>query len=161
MCDYIQKLPALSHQHIHTRIPASRLSGSSDTSNYSTTSYAAILVSPGMFQHFQTFLLYVTISTIILLSYKIFFFFKCWTELANVIKKRLKFYWCFFSACGKLKEDGATAILDLTWSGWYKGKQLAISAGLPYLRVDTTIRPFVRCLNDFLMFRNGKSRVKT
>ncbi|KAL0280963.1 UNVERIFIED_CONTAM: hypothetical protein PYX00_002104 [Menopon gallinae] len=60
----------------------------------------------------------------------------------------------FNAACGKLKQ-GVTAILDLTWSGWFRGKELAQSVGIPFLRVDVTISPFVKIFNDFLTFRNG------
>lgn len=47
-------------------------------------------------------------------------------------------------------------VLDLTWSGWYQAKQLLEAAGVPYARIDVTIRSFVKALDDFLMARNGK-----
>jgi len=55
-------------------------------------------------------------------------------------------------------KSGISLAMDVTWSGWYRGKKVLEAAGVPYFRVDVTIRPFVQALDSYLMARNGKAQ---
>ena len=47
--------------------------------------------------------------------------------------------------------SGISAIIDLTWGGWIKGRKAAVEMGLPYIRVQgAENHPFVQAADDFL-----------
>jgi hypothetical protein len=50
---------------------------------------------------------------------------------------------------------GVTLILDLTWTGWSRCRQLSESTGIPYIRADATIGGFVQVVDAYLTERKG------
>jgi hypothetical protein len=50
---------------------------------------------------------------------------------------------------------GVTLILDLTWTGWARCRQLSESTGIPYIRADVTIGGFVQVVDAYLTERKG------
>jgi hypothetical protein len=46
-------------------------------------------------------------------------------------------------------------ILDLTWTGWGRCRQLSESTGIPYIRADVTIGGFVQVVDAYLTERKG------
>lgn len=56
--------------------------------------------------------------------------------------------------CNEVRK-GIALILDLTWTGWGRCRQLAESAGIPYIRADVTIGGFVQVVDAYLTERKG------
>lgn len=56
--------------------------------------------------------------------------------------------------CNEIKK-GVTMILDLTWTGWGRCRQLSESTGIPYIRADVTIGGFVQVVDAYLTERKG------
>lgn len=45
-------------------------------------------------------------------------------------------------------------ILDMTWTGWDKLRDLARDFGIIYKRADTTISAYVQAVDDIMMYKN-------
>ena len=52
--------------------------------------------------------------------------------------------------CGKVQSGQFSAIVDMAWGGWIKGRRTAAQLGLPYLRVESANHLFVQAADDFL-----------
>lgn len=59
----------------------------------------------------------------------------------------------FEKVCAQLYK-GITMILDMTWTGWDKLRDLARDFGIIYKRADTTISAFVQAVDDIMMIKN-------
>lgn len=46
-------------------------------------------------------------------------------------------------------------ILDLTWTGWFKVRNMSQVVGLPYLRLDVTVGSFVNAVEKYLTRRDA------
>jgi hypothetical protein len=57
--------------------------------------------------------------------------------------------------CNQLKTGEYSAVVDLSWGGWIKGRKTANELGLPYLRMQSANHLYVQAADDFL--RNQKS----
>jgi len=66
---------------------------------------------------------------------------------------QFKFCACLI-VCNEIKK-GVTMILDLTWTGWGRCRQLSESTGIPYIRADVTIGGFVQVVDAYLTERKG------
>ncbi|PNF39891.1 hypothetical protein B7P43_G01962 [Cryptotermes secundus] len=60
----------------------------------------------------------------------------------------------FGRVCNEVMK-GVTLILDLTWTGWGRCRQLSESTGIPYIRADATIGGFVQVVDAYLTERKG------
>ena len=58
------------------------------------------------------------------------------------------------AVCAQLYK-GITMILDMTWTGWDKLRDLARDFGIIYKRGDTTISAYVQALDDIMMYKNA------
>ena len=52
------------------------------------------------------------------------------------------------STCDLMSSGGYSLIVDLTWGGWMAMKDMAESAGFPYVRVESSIAQFVQVKQD-------------
>ncbi|XP_008206325.2 glutamate receptor ionotropic, kainate 1 [Nasonia vitripennis] len=59
----------------------------------------------------------------------------------------------FEKVCAQLYR-GITMILDMTWTGWDKLRDLARDFGIIYKRADTTISAYVQAVDDTMMLKN-------
>ncbi|XP_011500900.1 PREDICTED: glutamate receptor ionotropic, kainate 1 [Ceratosolen solmsi marchali] len=55
--------------------------------------------------------------------------------------------------CAQLYK-GISIILDMTWTGWDKLRELAHDFGIIYKRGDMIISPYVQAIDDIMMFKN-------
>lgn len=59
-----------------------------------------------------------------------------------------------FAVCESLS-SGGTTIVDLTWSGSDQAEKVAQDVGIPYVRIDISISPSLRLLDQYLEHRNS------
>lgn len=52
--------------------------------------------------------------------------------------------------CTLLASGKYSAVIDMAWGGWIKGRKTANSLGLPYLRIEAANHLFVQAADDFL-----------
>ena len=52
--------------------------------------------------------------------------------------------------CSQLLQGQFSAVVDLTWGGWIKGRKTANQLGLPYIRLQAENHIFVQAADDFL-----------
>ena len=52
--------------------------------------------------------------------------------------------------CQMLETGAYSAVVDMAWGGWIKGRKTANELGLPYLRVEAANHLFVQAADDFL-----------
>ncbi len=57
--------------------------------------------------------------------------------------------------CKELEKGSYSAVVDLTWGGWIKGRKTANELALPYIRMQSANHLFVQAADDFL--RNQKA----
>ena len=58
------------------------------------------------------------------------------------------------SLCSELNKGGFLLLVDLTWSGWVRGRRTATRLGLPYIRVEASNHVFVQAVDQFLKKSN-------
>ena len=44
----------------------------------------------------------------------------------------------------RLKSKSFTAVIDMAWGGWIKGRKSRLEMGIPYVRVEAANHPFVK-----------------
>lgn len=68
----------------------------------------------------------------------------------------MNYYITYFLVCQHYM-DGYPIVLDLTWQNpnWIKLYQTSQLASLPYFKLDITIGPTLRILDDYLKLRNA------
>lgn len=52
--------------------------------------------------------------------------------------------------CTELKSGDFSAVVDLSWGGWIRGRKTANSLGLPYIRLQAANHQFVQAADDFM-----------
>ena len=52
--------------------------------------------------------------------------------------------------CSKLADGTYSAVVDMAWGGWIKGRKTANELGIPYIRVESANHLFVQAADDFL-----------
>ena len=57
--------------------------------------------------------------------------------------------------CGLLSSGDYSAVVDMAWGGWIKGRKTAAALGLPYIRVESANHLFVQAADDFLRSQNA------
>ncbi|XP_012263496.2 ionotropic receptor 25a [Athalia rosae] len=60
----------------------------------------------------------------------------------------------FESACALLYR-GVSLILDMTWTGWHKLRDIAADSAIAYVRGDGVSTPFVQAMDDLLTVKNA------
>lgn len=60
----------------------------------------------------------------------------------------------YLDVCGQL-QDGVSAILDLTWTGWGALWNASVFADVPYVRIEATVAPFVAAVDSYLSLRQA------
>ena len=60
------------------------------------------------------------------------------------------------SFCEQLQVSGAiSAVVDLSWGGWFAAQQISVENNIPYFRVEVSNAPFVQAADNFLSQRNA------
>ena len=57
--------------------------------------------------------------------------------------------------CLGLGSGDFSAVVDMAWGGWIKGRKTAAALGLPYVRVEAANHLFVQAADDFLKSQNA------
>ncbi len=57
--------------------------------------------------------------------------------------------------CLRLGSGDYSAVVDMAWGGWIKGRKTAAALGLPYIRVESANHLFVQAADDFLRSQNA------
>ena len=57
--------------------------------------------------------------------------------------------------CQHLATGQFSAVVDLAWGGWIKGRKTASALGLPYVRAESANHLFVQAADDFLRSQNA------
>ena len=58
--------------------------------------------------------------------------------------------------CNILQSRGPlTAVIDMAWGGWIKGRKVGWQMGIPYVRAEAANHPFVKGVDDYLTYRQS------
>ena len=57
--------------------------------------------------------------------------------------------------CAKLRSGEFSAVIDMAWGGWIKGRKTAAALGLPYARLEAANHLFVQAADDFMRKQNS------
>lgn len=57
--------------------------------------------------------------------------------------------------CSILNTNTFTAIIDMAWGGWIKGRKVGWQMTMPYVRVEVANHPFVKAVDDYLTYRDS------
>ena len=49
-----------------------------------------------------------------------------------------------FPPLNRLQSQEFTAVVDMAWGGWIKGRKSGLEMGIPYVRVEAANHPFVK-----------------
>ena len=71
-------------------------------------------------------------------------------EVDNIEFERKKSDEKYQDMCTKLKTGTFSAVVDMAWGGWIKGRKTANELGLPYIRLESANHLFVQAADDFL-----------
>jgi len=63
-------------------------------------------------------------------------------------------FFIFVTVCAVLYK-GISIILDMTWTGWDKLRNIADERGIIYKRGDCSISPYVQAIDDLLIMKNA------
>ena len=63
----------------------------------------------------------------------------------------------FNNTCDVAKSQSFSAIVDLTWGGWYEMKMEAQKNGMPYVRLEGANHQFVKVKRNELKRTRGKN----
>ncbi|KAH8303954.1 hypothetical protein KR044_005605, partial [Drosophila immigrans] len=67
------------------------------------------------------------------------------------------FIFILHTVCDILGSVGSSVILDLSYTRWPQGKQLARSLGIGYVRLDRILRPFLDMFGDFMLQKHANN----
>lgn len=57
--------------------------------------------------------------------------------------------------CSILNSNTFTAVIDMAWGGWIKGRKVGWQMTIPYVRVEVANHPFVKAVDDYLTYRDS------
>ncbi|XP_046146027.1 ionotropic receptor 25a isoform X1 [Osmia bicornis bicornis] len=75
-------------------------------------------------------------------------------EISTVQIDRTNLEASFERVCAALFK-GISIVLDMTWTGWEKLRNMADKNGIIYKRGDSSINPYVQAIDDLLMLKNA------
>ena len=53
-----------------------------------------------------------------------------------------------------MESQSFSAVIDMAWGGWIKGRKSGFEMGIPYVRVEAANHPFVIAVDDYLDYRS-------
>ena len=53
-----------------------------------------------------------------------------------------------------MESQSFSAVIDMAWGGWIKGRKSGFEMGIPYVRVEAANHPFVKAVDDYLDYRS-------
>ena len=76
-------------------------------------------------------------------------------EMVNIEFERKNSDAAYEEMCNELGSGEFSAVVDMAWGGWIKGRKTAAKLGLPYVRLEAANHLFVQAADNFMKAQNA------